>query len=60
MRLSYLYNKTSWAGKMASLYWHSPQVLGKGLLDIDGLVQDCSISIANAMEILQYYTKHTP
>ena len=23
----------------------------------DGLVQDCSISIANAMEILQSYTK---
>ena len=24
---------------------------------IDGLVQDCSISIANALEILQSYTK---
>ena len=24
---------------------------------IDGLVQDCSISIANALEILQYATK---
>ena len=25
--------------------------------DIDGLAQDCSISIANAMEILQSFTK---
>ena len=25
--------------------------------DIDGLVQDCSISIANALEIQQSYTK---
>ena len=24
---------------------------------IDGLVQDCSTSIANALESLQYYTK---
>ena len=27
--------------------------------DLDGLVQDCSISIANAMEILQSCTKPT-
>ena len=25
--------------------------------DIDGLVQDCSNSIANALELLQSYTK---
>ena len=28
-----------------------------GIIHIDGLVQDCSISIANAMEILQSYIK---
>ena len=27
------------------------------MLDIDGLVQDCSISIANALEIMQSCTK---
>ena len=25
---------------------------------IDGLVQDCSIPSANALEIVQFYTKH--
>ena len=34
--------------------WISIQLHG---YHFDGLVQDCSISIANAMEILQYCTK---
>ena len=31
--------------------------LGNNMLYIDGLVQDCSISIANMLKILQYCTK---
>ena len=34
-------------------------VFGKTISYIDGLVQDCSISIANALEILQFCTKAT-
>ena len=32
-------------------------LIGSGLHEIDGLVQDCNISIANALEILQSCTK---
>ena len=41
----------SYTGKMTSLYWINPQFY------IDGLVQDCSNSIANTMELLQSCTK---
>ena len=37
------------------LQWQSAQILA--LFDIDGLVQDCSNSIANALELLQSCTK---
>ena len=34
-----------------------PGVPGQGRYNIDGLVQDCSSSIANALELLQSCTK---
>ena len=36
---------------------HSTDKFAIGILHIDGLVQDCSNSIANALELLQSYTK---
>ena len=35
---------------------HTPWLYTTGLHNIDGLVQDCSISIANALETLQSCT----
>ena len=40
---------------MAFLYWNGSLLHYED--DLDGLVQDCSISIANALEILQSCTK---
>ena len=67
VRLSYLHNGISYTGKMASLYWFSPQVFsllcnegneGMGRKAyIEGLVQDCSNFSALAMELLLSCTK---
>ena len=52
--LSYLYDGNSYTWKdglyISSLYWN-------GAINIDGLVQDCSNSIANAQELLQSCTE---
>ena len=40
-----------------SLLWQATWRPFPGLPSVDGLAQDCSISIANALEILQSYTK---
>ena len=70
VRSYYLHNGISYTGKMTSLYWFGSQVpaikfelaeLRKEIIDVTnlviGLVQDCSISIANTLEILPSCTK---
>ena len=42
---------------MMNHYWNLSKSVGHFSHQVDGLVQDCSISIANALEILQSCTK---